>query len=151
MRPRFSKEIAHNLTPRSTPREIPLDWGHPLMTPDGRIIRIPNVFEFLKDLDLIVRDRATGLPRLRPIIYEYLQSDYDSLLVLPKNTVGSVSRGRATRRERRRSTGLSLRQILGTDLSGPEAVCCNCGECIRKVEDADRTPMPRQRAAHQGR
>jgi hypothetical protein len=107
--------------------DVPLQWGHPILTPDGRVIRVPNVFQFLEDLDLIVRDRTTGFHRLRPIIHEYLQPDYESLMTLPD--------------------GRSLRRILGKDLTGPLAVECYCKECQAIVQDADRTPMPVQRSA----
>ena len=96
------------------------------MTPDRRVIRVPNIFQHLEDLDLIVRDRETGLYRLRPIIQEYLHPDYESLMTLPD--------------------GRSLRRILGTDLSGPLAVECYCKQCLEIVQDADRTQMPRQQS-----
>jgi hypothetical protein len=91
------------------------------------VIRIPNVFQHLEDMDLIVRDRATGLMRLRPIIKEYLHPDYESLMTLPD--------------------GRSLRRILGTDLTGPLMCECFCPECTQLAQDLDRTPMPKQQSA----
>jgi hypothetical protein len=124
----FSKDIVRyreDLARRN--EDVPLQWGHQLMTPDLRVIRIPDVFEHLKDMDLLVRDRESGMLKLRQIIYEYLHPDYESLMTLPD--------------------GRSLRRILGKNLEGPLTVECYCKQCLQIVQDADRTQMPRQASA----
>ena len=107
---------------RST-ADVRLEWGHPLLTPDGsREISIPNVFEQLKQLGLIERDRETGLFRLRHTIYEFLHSDYEGLMG-------------------------PLRRILGRALEGSDWVRCKCGDCRRLEQDLDRTKLPHKRPA----
>lgn len=83
---------------------IALYWGHPLVTPDGRTIRVPHsAFASLRKLGLLVRNKN----RLSPLVYELLDPQYDCLAV-------------------------GLRQLLGVDLSGPKWVMCNCHKCRGK-------------------
>lgn len=98
--------------------DVRAEWGHEIETPEGRVVRIPNVFPELKQLGLVRRNRDTGRFQLRPLIYEFLHPDYDGLMG-------------------------PLRRVLGTNLSGPEWVVCECRECQKQKEDADRTRLPR--------
>lgn len=99
---------------------VSLEWGHEILTPDGRVIRIPqHGFEKLRMLGLILKQRGErGLQQISLNVYEFLKPEYEAL------TCG-------------------LRALLGPDLTGPAIVTCGCRQCSSKHEDADRTPMPR--------
>jgi hypothetical protein len=87
------------------------EWGHPLITPEGRVIRVPaDVFPQLRRLGLLVNNK----PRLSPRVYEFLDPQYDCL-------------------------ALGLRQLLGADLTGPAWLVCGCDECKGKGTDRDAT------------
>jgi hypothetical protein len=94
-----------------------LEWGHPLITPDGRVISVP-IFAFgtLRKLGLLQNNKN----RLSPTIYEFIDPQYDSI------TEG-------------------LRQLLGKELTGPEWCRCGCQECREKQAAADNTRLPGQR------
>ncbi len=78
---------------------MPEQWGHALVTPEGREIRVPKfALVKLRRMGLLERRRA----RLSPFIYEVL--DHENL------TEG-------------------LRRLLGPDLSGPAWLACRCSEC----------------------
>lgn len=90
------------------------DWGHPLITPEGAEIRVPaNAFPRLRRLGLLQRGRAILVPQ----VYEWLDPQYDTL------TDG-------------------LRHLLGSDLSGPAWLVCNCRECQRRESEFDQTLDP---------
>jgi hypothetical protein len=87
------------------------EWGHPLITPEGRIIRVPaDTFPQLRRLGLLVNNK----PRLSPKVYEFLDPQYDCL-------------------------ALGLRQLLGSDLAGPAWLVCDCDECMGKGTYRDAT------------
>jgi hypothetical protein len=91
-----------------------LQWGHPLLTPEGREIRVPApAFRRLRRLGVLMRNSA----QLSERIYELLDPQYDSI------TEG-------------------LRLLLGPDLSGPAWCRCDCKECRERASEADRTPLP---------
>lgn len=78
-----------------------LEWGHPLLTPDGREIRVPSsTFGQLRRIGALMGNSN----KLSSVIYEFLDPQYDSL-------------------------ALGLRQLLGRDLTGPKWLVCNCEQC----------------------
>lgn len=92
------------------------DWGHALLTPDGREIRVPAAaFSLLRNLGVLANNKA----RLSPMIYDFLDPQYDCL-------------------------ALGLRQLLGPDLSGPAWLVCGCMECRESEAVMDNTRLPRQ-------
>ncbi len=91
-----------------------LEWGHPLVTPEGAVVRVPSfAFAKLRRLGAMMGNSN----RLSPIVYSLLSREYDSL------TEG-------------------LRRLLGADLSGPSWVVCRCRDCQREAADLDRTELP---------
>lgn len=88
----------HTAEPRS------LLWGHPLLTPEGAEIRVPNIFTELKRMGLIRRNRERGIYQLLPLIDTFMDSQYDGIMG-------------------------ALRRVLGRELEGPEWVKCRCKEC----------------------
>ena len=95
-----------------------LEWGHPLITPEGTEIRVPKfAYAKLERLGLLIGRRNV---QLSPMIYGFLQPEHDCI------TDG-------------------LRHLLGKDLTGPEWLVCNCMECQQKQADLDHTPDPRVR------
>ncbi len=98
-----------------------LMWGHPLLTPDGDEIRVPySVFGPLRKLGLLSRnhDHHLHLYQLSPMIWEFLEPDYASL-------IGSV------------------RRILGKNLSGPTTwLECHCLTCKRERSEVLRDLVP---------
>jgi hypothetical protein len=96
-----------------------LEWGHPLITPDGRVISVPIfVFGTLRHLGLLQNNKN----RLSPNIYQYLDPQYDSI------TEG-------------------LRHLLGRGLTGPEWCRCGCQACREKADALDNTQLPGQSRA----
>lgn len=92
------------------------DWGHPLITPEGKVIRVPkSAFEPLRKLGVLERNRA----QLKPSIYEFLDPQYDCL-------------------------AMGLRQLLGPDLTGPAWLVCGCDECKREPQINTRMPGQKQ-------
>ena len=90
------------------------DWGHPLQTPEGNIIRVPAfAFPRLRWLGMLVNGQAILSPR----IYEFIDPQYDTL------TDG-------------------LRHLLGRDLSGPEWLVCRCMKCLEREALTDNTAAP---------
>ena len=91
-----------------------LEWGHPLVTPDGQTIRVPAFpFRKLRQLGALLGNSN----RLSPKIYQFIQPEFDCI-----------------------SEGLGL--LLGKDLSGPSWVLCTCKDCQRRAEESDRTALP---------
>jgi len=83
--------------------DVRLLWGHEVLTPDGKSIRLPlKAIITLRRLGAL--DRFQGKPQLKPFIYELLDPDYDSL------TDG-------------------LRRLLGEDATGPTWLICRCKSC----------------------
>ena len=96
-----------------------LEWGHPLLTPDGREIRVPlKAFGTLRKLGLLMGNKN----RLSERIYDYIETEYDSI------TEG-------------------LRLLLGDDLSGPRWCACDCRECQGKASDLDDSRMSKVRVS----
>jgi hypothetical protein len=94
-----------------------LEWGHPLITPDGQEIRVPLfAFGTLRKLGLLQNNKN----RLSPIVYNFLDPQYDSI------TEG-------------------LRYLLGADMQGPKWLVCHCEECKAKLGEIGNTRMPGQR------
>ena len=91
-----------------------LEWGHPLITPDGQTIRVPAfAFSTLRRLGAL-RGNSN---RLSPKIYQLIRPEFDCI-----------------------SEGLGL--LLGKDLSGPSWVHCTCKDCQRRTEESDHTALP---------
>jgi hypothetical protein len=86
--------------------DVCLEWGHLVLDPDGREIRVPaKAIVKLRRLGLLIKRRGT--PQISAFIYRLLGSEYDAL------TDG-------------------LRSLLGEDVSGPEWLVCHCGTCKRE-------------------
>lgn len=98
--------------------DVRLEWGHPILTPDGREIRVPNIFQYLKALGLVVRHQELGLYQLRVAVYAMLADPGYVPLLGP------------------------LRRLLGVDVSGPVWTQCYCRRCQRREEVRDRTRAP---------
>jgi hypothetical protein len=91
-----------------------LEWGHPLVTPDGQTIRVPAfVFRKLRLLGALLGNSN----RLSSKIYQFIRPEFDCI-----------------------SEGLG--RLLGEDLSGPAWVVCRCKACQREISDIDKTPLP---------
>jgi hypothetical protein len=94
-----------------------LEWGHPLLTPDGREIRVPlSAFGTLRKLGVLQKNKN----RLNDRIYELIDPQYDSI------TEG-------------------LRHLLGDDLSGPKWCSCGCRECQGKASELDDSRLSKMR------
>lgn len=99
-----------------------LEWGYPLITPEGRTIRVPaSAFRKLRQLGALRRNSN----RLSPKIYQFIQPEFDCI-----------------------SEGLG--RLLGEDLSGPSWVVCTCKDCQRKSAESDHTPLPGRNAVDDG-
>lgn len=95
-------------------------WGHPILTPEGIEIRLPqHAFERLKLLGLLMPRPSLNRFQISPKIDAFMDSDCDPLMG-------------------------ALRRILGKELEGPEYILCECVACLRLKEEADKTPKPRQ-------
>jgi hypothetical protein len=91
-----------------------LEWGHPLVTPDGQTIRVPaSAFRKLRQLGALLGNSN----RLSPKIYQLIQPEFDCI-----------------------SEGLG--RLLSQDLSGPSWVLCTCKDCRRRAEESDHTALP---------
>jgi len=100
--------------------------GHPILTPDGSEIRIPNhAFLKIRRLGALGKNRENGLPQITDQIYLFLNPEFDSL-----------------------SNG--LRQLLGSDCSGPQEVLCNCKEC-RELKELDQKEPPPPRPTRENK
>jgi hypothetical protein len=90
------------------------EWGHPLLTSEGKIIRVPAAaFAKLRRLGAFLGKSN----RLSPRIYQLVQSEFDCI-------------------------GEGLGRLLGEDLSGPSWVLCTCRSCQKKAAESDRTALP---------
>ena len=90
------------------------EWGHPLLTPYGKTIRVPaSAFAKLRRLGAFLGKSN----RLSPRIYQLIRPEFDCI------TEG-------------------LGRLLGKDLSGPSWVLCACKDCQRRAEESDRTALP---------
>lgn len=91
-----------------------LEWGRPLVTPDGQTIRVPAfAFRKLRQLGALLGNSN----RLSPKIYQLIRPEFDCI-----------------------SEGLG--RLLGKDLSGPSWVLCRCKDCRRRAEESDHTVLP---------
>jgi hypothetical protein len=91
-----------------------LEWGHPLITPEGQTIRVPAfAFRKLRQLGALLGNSN----RLSPKIHQLIRPEFDCI-----------------------SEGLG--RLLGKDLSGPSWVLCTCKDCQRRAEESDRTALP---------
>jgi hypothetical protein len=91
-----------------------LEWGHPLVTPDGQTIRVPAfAFRKLRQLGALLGNSN----RLSPKIYHLIRPEFDCI-----------------------SEGLG--RLLGKDLRGPSWVLCTCKDCQRRAEESDHTALP---------
>ncbi len=91
-----------------------LEWGHPLVTPDGQTIRVPAfAFAKLRQLGALLGNSN----RLSPRIYQLIQPEF-----------ACISEG--------------LGRLLGEDLGGPSWVLCTCKDCQHRAEESDRTALP---------
>lgn len=96
----------------ATALPIEVQWGHPLLTPDGRLIRVTaSTFPLLRKLGVLARNK----PVLSGRIYDLLNPEYDSLAP-------------------------GLRQLLGRDLTGPAWLVCTCRACKERGCDNVRLP-----------
>ena len=99
--------------------EARLEWGHPLLTPDGEQIRLPqSAFAKLRRLGLLEKNRLHGLQQISERVFMLMHSDYDGLMD-------------------------GLRQLLGHDLSGAAWVLCGCRDCHRREEERDKVALPK--------
>jgi hypothetical protein len=90
------------------------EWGHPLLTPDGKTIRVPaSAFAKLRKLGAFLGKSN----RLSPRIYQLIQPEFDCI-----------------------AEGLG--RLLGEDLSGPSWVLCTCKSCQNRVTESDQTKLP---------
>jgi hypothetical protein len=90
------------------------EWGHALITPDGKTIRVPAfAFRKLRQLGTLMGNSN----HLSPKIYQLIRSEFDCI-----------------------SEGLGL--LLGEDLSGPSWVLCTCKDCQQRKAELDRTALP---------
>jgi len=97
-------------------QEVRPDWGHPIVTPDGREIRVPHwAMQELRKANFLVGNTA----ELKAVIYGALGK-------LQNNLISE-----------------DLSRVLGPDLSGPATVECYCGSCQKAHSDVDDTPLPR--------
>lgn len=104
------------------PDEPKLEWGHPILTPEGVEIRLPDVaFTKLAMLGLLRRDHASGLKRIRPMIYELMAGDYGCLMGILKSILGFDALG---------------------DLTGPKTLECRCRTCRRDRVQVLRELIP---------
>ncbi len=100
--------------PQSAPAVATLEWGHPLVTPDGQTIRVPAfAFQKLRQLGALLGNSN----RLTPKIYQLIRPEFDCI------TEG-------------------LGRLLGADLSGPSWVLCTCKDCQRRAAESDHTKLP---------
>src|SRR5438067_1651460 len=87
---------------------VRLEWGHAVLNPAGKEIRLPaKAIVKLRRLGLI--EKRKGTPQISPFIYTLLNPEYDPL------TMG-------------------LREVIGADIDGPESVACYCKTCKRERE-----------------
>ncbi len=99
------------------------EWGHPLLTPDGKTIRVPaSAFAKLRRLGAFLGKSN----RLSPRIYQIIQPEFDCI------TEG-------------------LGRLLGEDLSGPSWVQCTCKSCQDKNAESDHTMLPGRNALDDAR
>jgi hypothetical protein len=90
------------------------EWGHPLLTPDGKTIRVPaSAFAKLRKLGAFLGKSN----RLSPRIYQFIRPEFDCI-----------------------SEGLG--RLLGEDLSGPSWVQCTCKNCQDRTAESDYTKLP---------
>ncbi len=100
--------------PQSPLSTATLEWGHPLVTPDGQTIRVPAfAFQKLRQLGALLGNSN----RLSPKIYQLIRPEFDCI------TEG-------------------LGRLLGADLSGPSWVLCMCKDCQRRAAESDHTALP---------
>jgi hypothetical protein len=91
-----------------------LEWGHLLVTPEGKTIRVPAfAFRKLRLLGALLGNSN----RLSPKIYQLIRPEFDCI-----------------------SEGLG--HLLGKDLSGPSWVLCACKDCQRKAAESDHRALP---------
>jgi hypothetical protein len=96
------------------PPSVVPEWGHPLLAPDGRTIRIPaSAFAKLRRLGAFLGKSN----RLSPRIYELIRPEFDC-----------IAKG--------------LGNLLGEDLSGPSWVQCGCKSCRDRKAELDQTKLP---------
>ncbi|MBN1224155.1 MAG: hypothetical protein JXB23_12985 [Candidatus Aminicenantes bacterium] len=90
------------------------EWGHPLITPEGKTIRVPAfAFRKLSQLGALLGKSN----RLSTKIYQIIQPEFDCI------TEG-------------------LGHLLGEDLNGPSWILCTCKDCQRRVAESDHTALP---------
>jgi len=90
------------------------EWGHSLITPEGREIRVPAfAFRKLRQLGALMGNSN----RLSPRTYEFVRPEFNCI-----------------------SEGIG--RVLGEDLSGPAWVLCTCKDCQRRAAESDRTALP---------
>lgn len=91
--------------------EITLEWGHPVLAPDGCEIRLPDrAFTKLSLMGLLVKNRNRGMKQITEQVYEFMEPDYVSLME-------------------------GLRAMLGPDVSGVTTwLYCGCRPCQTKAD-----------------
>jgi hypothetical protein len=89
-----------------------LEWGHPLLTPDGQTIRV-LAFRKLRQLGALLGNSN----RLSPIIHQLIKPEFDCI-------------------------SEELGRLLGANLNGPSWVLCTCKDCQRRAEESDHTALP---------
>ena len=100
--------------PQHSPSSVTPEWEHPLVTPDGRTIRVPAfAIAKLRRLGALLGKSN----RLSPRIHKLLRPEFECLCG-------------------------GLRHMLGEDLSEPSWVLCTCRSCRDKAAESDHTPLP---------
>jgi hypothetical protein len=101
-------------TALTQPPSVVPEWGHPLITPEGKTIRVPaSAFAKLRRLGALLGKSN----RLSPRVYQLISPEFDCI------TEG-------------------LGRMLGEDLSGPNWVLCSCKSCQDIKAESDRTWLP---------
>ena len=96
-----------------------VNWGHPLLSPEGVEIRLPQwAFTWLGGMGLLTKNRESGLRQILPLVHAFMEPECDGLMG-------------------------GLRQLLGVNMEGPKWLICECRQCQRREEEADKTPAPR--------
>jgi hypothetical protein len=113
MLPGIALPVIQATTLPQPPTVVP-EWGHPLLTPDGKTIRVPaSAFAKLRRLGAFLGKSN----RLSPRIYDLMKPEFACIIE-------------------------GLVRLLGEDLSGPNWVQCTCKSCQDKKSGSDHTRLP---------
>jgi hypothetical protein len=92
--------------------QVRLQWGHEVFAPNGERVRLPVTAVFtLRRLGMLKKNRSLGGLQISESLAELLTPEYDAIAG-------------------------NLRRTLGTDMTGPEWLVCNCRSCKRNRDEA---------------